>query len=379
MILEPGPDGHRLTVDQGGVCRSAPMDSDVAAAAIVRLCVLARLDLRASADPLGRLRVCSAGVESEVLVEVHADQRGLGAALRRIATAGEDGAAALPGGALDRVGSYRVEAELGRGAMGVVYRGVHEVLEKPVAIKVISDTLSHRPETAERFLREARAASRVRHRGIVDVTDFGALPDGRPFLVMELVEWPTLLSVLKKEGPFRPARAATLAALVADALDAVHARGVIHRDLKPSNLFLGPDDHIKIADFGTAKVTVTDGKPERLTQTGVIMGTPFYMSPEQARGHATDARTDLYALGCILFRMITGKVPFSRGSAMDVLMSHINEPPPPMVSPFGPLPPGLVAVVDRALAKDVSDRYPHAGEMLADLRRAVPERGERQP
>jgi serine/threonine-protein kinase len=372
LTLEPTDVDHRMTVEQGAhTVARMNIPSALATATIVRLGLLAGLDLRAQRDPLGRLRMQTDAGTSEILVEIHEDERGYGAALRRIATADEDGAGVASGDSLRRVGVYRIEEELGRGGMGIVYRGVHEILQKAVAIKVISETLAQRPETGVRFLREARAASRVRHAGIVDVTDFGALSDGRPFLVMELVEWPTLQDVLKKEGPLRLARAVHIAAQIAGALDAVHAHGVVHRDLKPSNLFLGPSDRIKIGDFGAARLSPAGAaiQGEQVGEAGLVVGTPFYMSPEQARAQPTDGRTDIYALGCILFRLITGALPFIGDTPLDVLLRHVSQPVPEVVSPFGPVPRWVVDVIARALAKDAADRYQRADEMLDALTR----------
>jgi eukaryotic-like serine/threonine-protein kinase len=367
LVVEPAEVGHRLNVEQAGrAVASSTLDSSLADAVVARLGLLAGLDPASAADALGRLRIRAGGADTEVLVALHEDERGFGIELRRIEQGSDD---ATSSDSLQRMGVYRIEAELGRGGMGVVYRGLHETLDKPVAIKLINESLAQQSETAMRFLREARAASRVRHPAIVDVTDFGALADGRPFLVMELVEWPTLQDVLDNEGSLAPLRAVRIAALVADALDAVHRRGVVHRDLKPANLFLGPNDEIKVGDFGAAKLVGAAGadRGEHPSELDLLIGTPHYMSPEQARGLPIDARSDLYALGCCLFRMISGSVPFSGLSSIDTMLMHINDPVPALRSPREPVPPALAAIVERALMKDVAQRYPHAGEMLADL------------
>jgi serine/threonine-protein kinase len=219
-----------------------------------------------------------------------------------------------------------------------------------------------------RFVREARAASRVHHPGIVDVIDFGSLPDGRAFLVMERIDGETLEQIIDGSGAMDPARAVTIARRIATALDAAHGAGVVHRDLKPSNVFVLADDAIKLADFGAAKMIDSTSPAE--TQKGQIFGTPYYMSPEHARGLATDRRTDVYSLGCVLYEMLTGTVPFDGPTVMDILTKHIMEPLSPMQT-MVPIPDVLERTVSRALAKRVEERYQTAAEMGADLDRAA--------
>jgi serine/threonine-protein kinase len=238
-----------------------------------------------------------------------------------------------------------------------------------VAIKVLHRELAADPRLASQFVREGRAASLANHPGIVNVTDFGRLPSGRAYLVMELVEAATLEAVLA-EGALRPRRAVAIARRIAAALAAAHVRGVIHRDLKPSNVFLDPHDGVKIGDFGAAKV-ISPLPDSTATQHGVVLGTPFYMSPEQARGLPTDERTDFYALGCILFRMIAGRPPYEGETVMDIVSGHMSRPVPRLESPVGPVPEAVVSIVAKAMAKRAEDRPQTVSEIGADLDRAL--------
>jgi serine/threonine-protein kinase len=253
--------------------------------------------------------------------------------------------------------------------MGVVYHARHQETGRRVAIKVLHRDLAADPRLASQFVREGRAASLANHPGIVNVTDFGRLPSGPAYLVMELVEGETLEAVLAA-GALRPRRALTLARRMAAALAAAHVRGVIHRDLKPSNVFLDPGDGVKIGDFGAAKV-LSLLPDSTATQHGVVLGTPFYMSPEQARGLATDERTDFYALGCILFRMLAGRPPYEGETVMDIVSGHITLPVPRVESPFGPLPEVVVAVVAKAMAKRAEERQQTASGFGTELDRAL--------
>jgi serine/threonine-protein kinase len=212
---------------------------------------------------------------------------------------------------------------------------------------------------------EARAACRARHPGIVDVTDCGTLPDGRNYIVMELIEAPTLERILEQSGPMPTARVITLALRIADALVAAGKQGVVHRDLSPANIFVCANDRPKITDFGIARL-LTEGEvvgPE----THAIAGTPLYMSPEQARGVAVDVRADIYALGCVMFHMLTGHPPYTSDSVLGLLAQHAGLPPPPLVSPGESPPKALVDIVHRAMAKEPKDRCQCASELATAL------------
>jgi len=265
---------------------------------------------------------------------------------------------------------YVIGERIGDGGMAQVYRGEHATIGRPVAIKVLSQSLASEACVAERFLREARASSKVRHENVVEVTDFGELPDGRPFIVMEFLEGENLERTLRREGRLPWERVRPMLLQVLAALQAAHAEGVIHRDIKPGNMFrisrTGSDDFIKVFDFGIAKVLLEDAlmaKP--LTLEGQMMGTPVYMSPEQCVGDPVDARTDLYATGIITYEMLTGRPPFADCNELSILVfNHINTRVPKInsVAPDLQLPKGVEALVQRALQKKPSKRFASAQE-----------------
>jgi tetratricopeptide (TPR) repeat protein len=271
-------------------------------------------------------------------------------------------AAALP----ERIGPYRVEAELGRGGMGVVYRALDEALARPVAVKVVRpDAVG--PAARERFAREARAAASVRYDHVVSVYGVGETPDGAPYLAMEHLAGPTLADLIRTRQRLAAREAAAVAAQVADGLAAAHAAGLVHRDVKPGNILFDPaTGRAKLADFGLAR---GDAVPSGLTAEGVVAGTPAYLSPEQARGAAAlDGRCDVYGLGVTLYEALTGEVPF-RGAAHLVLRQILEDEPRPPRQLNDAVPRDLETVVLQALAKEPGRRYPGAAEFAADLRR----------
>lgn len=220
---------------------------------------------------------------------------------------------------LDR---YRVDAEIGHGAMGVVYRGKHVKLERPVAIKVMHDHLVHERTLVERFRREAQLAGRLRHANVVAVIDVGELPDKRQVMVMELASGQSLADLM--EAPLPRERMTRLLAQLLKGLDHAHGEGLVHRDLKPENVIVEAGDVARIVDFGIAVLREPEDDDERLTASGVIIGTPLYMAPEQAKGEDIDHRADLYALGVIVYELLAGKPPFV-GTAMEVALAKINQ------------------------------------------------------
>ncbi|HTK74504.1 MAG TPA: protein kinase [Gemmataceae bacterium] len=252
---------------------------------------------------------------------------------------------------------YRVVRALGRGGMGVVYQAEHRVMRRPVAIKVIHPALLDHPTAGERFDREVRAAARIDHPNIVKAYDAEQAGDLR-LLAMEYVEGSNLADVVARTGPLPVGEACQYARQVALGLQHAHERGMVHRDLKPSNLMLTPDGTVKILDFGLAKV-LSERQSDGLTQDNVMMGTPEYMAPEQARDtRGADIRADVYALGCTLYGLLTGRPPFkARGSDyLSVVMAHLEQTPRP-VTDFRPdVPPAIVALLDRMLAKAPADR-----------------------
>lgn len=265
-------------------------------------------------------------------------------------------------------GRYRVLRLLGVGGIGLVYLCRHELLEKPVALKVLRAEYVLHEDLNARFLNEARAASAIKSPRIVDTLDVGTLPNGAPYFVMEYVEGETLAALLDREGSMSLPRALDVVHQLAEGLEAAHAAGVVHRDLKPENVFLAQQADglfAKIFDFGIAKVARAR---KRLTYAGAVFGTPHYMSPEQARGDEVDARSDLYALGVMLFEMVTGRVPFDGEDPLAVMSQHVDRVPPLMGSmTHRSIPADLEAIVARCLAKDPRDRYATAGELLRDI------------
>ncbi len=272
-------------------------------------------------------------------------------------------------------GRYLVEGVLGRGTMGVVYRCRHLVLERTVAIKVLKPDLAQDEEVLQRFMTEAKAASSIGSRHIVDVLDFGRLADGSSYLVMEQLSGQTLGELLAASPLLPPNIVLSLALQIAEGLGAAHAAGVVHRDLKPDNVFLTetrPDEYfVTILDFGIAKVQASQNK---LTQQGTLVGTPHYMSPEQARAKAADQRADIYALGVIMFELATGDVPFDGEAPVAVLTQHVHDKPPTLESrlPQGrSLPAGLENVIRKCLAKRPEHRYQSMSELSEDLRTLI--------
>ena len=282
----------------------------------------------------------------------------------------------LVGQTLD--GRYYIERKIGEGGMGVVFAARHSVIERPLAIKVLKREVARDSSTIKRFVQEARAASKIGHPSIVDVTDFGTTPDGMTYQVMEYVDGTTLAAAIKLSAPMAADRALPIAAQIAQALGAAHAKGIVHRDLKPENVFLinrdGRRDFVKIVDFGIAKVTAIDnsGKPEgpRLTRAGAVFGTPEYMAPEQAAGRSdTDGRVDIYALGTILYEMLTSKVPHKSDSMVRTLAMQMLDPitPPSKLRPDLTFDVDVEAVLMKALAKKRELRYPTMNDFLAAL------------
>lgn len=261
---------------------------------------------------------------------------------------------------------YLVEARVSSGGMGAVYRARRVGLDRRLALKVLAAQGARVDVAVERFVREARVVAAIEHPHVVRSHDFGRLPDGRLYFVMDFVEGPSLERVIEAETPLGPERAVEFTRQIADALDAVHAVQVVHRDIKPSNVIVTgrePDRRLRVVDFGIALVTDVH---ERLTATGVICGTPMYVSPEQARGQSIDARADLYSLGCVLYEMLTGKAPFAHSrSVADLLLNHVTVTPEPPSARGAPA--SLDPIVMRLLGKDPDERFPSAKALLGAL------------
>lgn len=273
-------------------------------------------------------------------------------------------------------GSFVVRELIGVGGMGRVYRGEQNTLGRTVAIKVIHPHLAGDDQTVQRFYTEARAASRLNHPNSVSVIDFGRSDDGVLYLVMEYLDGRDLAALMVEQGPIAIDRVVDLVAQTLDALAEAHELGIVHRDLKPENVLVlrsrSGAERVKVLDFGLA--TVVDSGVN-VTRTGLVCGTPAYMSPEQARGEVVDARSDLYSVGAMLFELLTDRPPFEADSAVKLLMMHVNEPPPDprVVAPQRDIPPMLAGVVMQALAKEPAQRFQSAEEMrraLLDSRRS---------
>jgi serine/threonine-protein kinase len=338
--------------------------------------VAARLGLVGGLDPwaagarLGRIDLRVGGERGEFLVVLRDTPWGFAVELRRlVAHAMATRTTDVASGA-GRIGPYHLEREIGRGSMGVVYRARREGASSPVAVKLLNPSIAYDPGMSARFVREGRAAALVNDPGVVGVTDFGTLPDGRSFLVMEWVEGQTLEESLGEGGTLPPAEAVRVVLKILAALEAAHVRGVVHRDLKPSNVFLAPGGQVKIADFGAA--LMDDPLRGTKTEAGLILGTPAYMAPEQALALPTDARADLYAVGCILFRVLSGAPPFRATALLEVIRKQIEDTAPPVTSPHAPVPEPVAECVARALAKRPDDRFRSAAEMRTVLGRTLP-------
>jgi len=267
------------------------------------------------------------------------------------------------------VGRWRVTRLIGAGGMGRVYEAVQPEIGARVAIKVLRADSTPDRHSGERFFNEARAVNLVRHENIVDVIDLAYLPDGSPYIVMEYLDGASLAALFKRGSGIALGVLARVVGEVLAALEAAHGKGVVHRDLKPDNVFVSPSGRVKVLDFGIAKLA-RDGGPLK-TQTGMLLGTPAYMAPEQARSQPVDARADLYAAGVILYEGATGAPPFVAENVFDVLDQHVRATPAPPSSKNSEVPAELDAVILRALAKDPAARFATAREMRDALARAV--------
>src|SRR3569832_2035729 len=293
---------------------------------------------------------------------------------------------------MNKLGKYLIRRQLGKGAMGIVYEGFDPAIERVVAIKTILPSQLNGAQYTEvmaRFKREAQAAGRLNHQGIVAIYDYGeevpedlsdeevtmmalradaaAKPAERiAYIAMEFIKGRELRDIFEKGERFRPGDIARIMAEILDALDHAHAQGVVHRDMKPANLIVLDSGRIKIADFGIARVEASE-----LTQTGTVLGTPSYMSPEQFMGHPVDGRSDLFSCGVILYQMLTGEKPFTGESTTTIMYKVLREEPvPPSQINLG-LPPALDAVMRKALAKNPNERFQNGREFAEALKAAV--------
>jgi eukaryotic-like serine/threonine-protein kinase len=269
-------------------------------------------------------------------------------------------------------GKYRIEERLSEGGMGTVYRGTHVLMDKTVAIKVLRPSLAADEKIVARFSREARAASRISHPHALSVTDFGEAENGVVFLVMEYLSGRTLKDIIRSEGPLPLPRVVEIIRQVGGALDAAHEQGVVHRDFKSENIMLlssSGTDYAKVLDFGIAKIKEPEGSYDPgLTAPDLVIGTPQYMSPEQcSQSPDIDARSDIYSFGVILYEMLVGHVPFTGDSPTAIMLKHLQEPAPSVLTERSDLPEAIGRVVARALEKRPEDRYQTVGELVEDF------------
>jgi len=276
------------------------------------------------------------------------------------------------GAAAEALSGYQITGEPKYGGMAVVYKAFQPALDRNVALKVMLPHLARDPSFVERFYREARRTAKLEHPNIVPIYDLGQLGDGSVYIAMRYIDGMTVQDVVKKQGPLSAERACNLAIAVAEALDYAHRLGIVHRDVKPSNILVEAGDRVTLTDFGIAKAfgSSGDGNDVELTHAGAVVGTPKYLSPEQAIGQPADTRSDLYSLGIVLYEMLAGRPPFDGESATAILKAHITTPPPPPSSFGVDVPPAIQAVTLKALEKEPAERFQTAREFIVALRRA---------
>jgi serine/threonine protein kinase len=273
------------------------------------------------------------------------------------------------------VGKYLIESMIGSGAMGTIYKAEQTSLGKTIVIKVLHKHLLNDPELIQRFHREARAASRLNHPNCVQITDFGTLEDGALYIAMEYIPGIDLATLLEREFPLDHRRLIAITKQICQGLDEAHANGVLHRDLKPENIMIEDRrtarDHVKVVDFGIAKLEENNPNSKRSfqTRTGIVCGTPEYMSPEQARGHVLDPRSDIYALGVMLYHLVTNRLPFEAASPIEVVSRHISDPPIPPSMYRGDLPEPLERLILTMMEKDRENRPASVMDVYTELER----------
>ncbi len=275
---------------------------------------------------------------------------------------------------------YHVIKKLGEGGMGQVYLAEHVKMGRRSAIKVMNPSMVHDPDAVARFNREASNASRITHPNVCAIYDFGETPDGLIYLAMEFIEGEPLTDLLEREGALPVPRAVGIFTQVAEALQAAHDLGIVHRDLKPDNVMLARRrdgaDMVKVVDFGIAKAVGGDESGQKVTKTGLVLGTPEFMSPEQLSGDTLDGRSDLYSLALVLYRMLTGKLPFEATTVQETMIKRLTDEPTRLAQsrPDLEFPPGLQAVLDTALSRTPVDRYQTVAKFAADVAAPPPPR-----
>jgi serine/threonine-protein kinase len=361
-------DRYDVSIERRGTAiATTAFDGALGAAVVARLALLAEIDLVARRPASGSCVVRLPKASAEIVVTMRPGRspraevfvRNL--AKPRVAVTSTASGPIGPGATL---GQYTIDARLGAGGMGQVFKATHRALGRACALKILNHEGTS-PDAAARFLREARAAARIKHPNIVDVFDFGHVPDGRPYLVMELLDGESLGDFMGGEA-LDPRVAVRIARELASALAAAHAAGVIHADVTPSNVLI-EGDTAKLVDFGLAQ-TLDD--PSRLAEGQAqefVFGTPAYIAPEIIRGLNAEPASDQYALGCVLFEMLTGEPPYRAGSVRDLCIRHLTAPIPDVESPVAPLAPEITNVVQRCLAKKADQRFSSMAELLGAL------------
>ncbi len=393
VYIEPvagSEDSYSVAMERGSTTvATTPLPGGVGPAVVARLAFIADLDLAAAHATSGVVPVRAADRQVDVVVTIRPGQ-----ALRAdLALIGRGSRSSAPhvsgaGGGLepnDVVGNFRIVRRLGEGGMGTVFLVEHVVLGRKYALKVLrSKVVDRDPSAAGRFLREARAAARIRHPNIVDVFDFGYVHDGRPYFVMELLEGESLADRVERLGALQPVEVVAIARQLALGLAAAHDCGVIHADVTPSNALVVPsttaeaDIHVKLVDFGLAELA---GESFHDDDADFVLGTPAYISPEQLRGLPSTDRSDQYGLGAVLFELITGQPPYVDDDLRALCMKHIQAPVPAVVSPHGPLPGKFGDVITTCLQKSPHARFPGMRAMLAaldEIERVADRRGWRK-
>ena len=382
-------DSYAITLERAQqVLSTVAVDAQLGSAVIARLAFLADIDLSAAHASTAVLPVRSGTRDAEILITV----RPGGALCADLMVMTRPRGRAAPIEAVgpsrnDVIGQYRVLEFLGEGGMGTVFEVEHIALARRYALKVLRTKVIERDQgAAQKFLREARTAARVRHPNIVDVVDFGYLLDGRPYFVMELLEGQSLADLVA-QGALPPGDVVLIARQLANALAAAHDRGVVHADVTPSNVLIvdtgaeaggASELHVKLVDFGLAELAgegLRDENPE------FVLGTPAYISPEQLRGLAPTDRSDQYGLGAVLFELLTGHPPFHHDDLRTLCMMHLTAPIPVVESPHGPLPPKLADIVTTCLQKTPQARFPGMRALLValdEIERVTDRRGWRR-